>query len=180
MIRALLYTGPSLERLHDEFAKRGRIDDRAPIAVTHSVRMDAPVAVVWAVLSDPSGWAAVEPVIHDVRLAEPVAPDVEFRWKSGSASMRFRFAVVEPEREITWTGVSFGAKVVHRHLLDPVDGGTTRLTCEESMAGPLLGLFFSSAKLRAHLDRWLTAVKPAAEERAVSGDDAPGVSGRDS
>jgi hypothetical protein len=169
VIRALVYAGPSLERLHDDYAKRGRIDDRAPIAVTHGVLIDAPVSVVWAVLADPRGWAAVDPVIHDVRLAEPVGVDVEFRWKSGSASMRSRFAVVEPEREITWTGSSFGAKVVHRHLLEPVDAGTTRLTCEESMAGPLLGLFFSSAKLRTHLDRWLTAVKAAAERRAVSG-----------
>ena len=79
--------------------------------------------------------------------------------------MKSRFAVVEPGREITWTGVSSGFKAVHRHLLDTTSDSTTRVRSEESMAGPLLVLLYSSAKLQAGLEQWLTGLKDAAERR---------------
>jgi len=60
--------------------------------------------------------------------------------------------------------VSSGFKVVHRHLLEATDGGGTRVRCEESMAGPLLVLFYNSAKLQAAIKHWLTALKTAAEQ----------------
>lgn len=60
--------------------------------------------------------------------------------------------------------MSSGFKVVHRHLLEATDGGGTRVRCEESMAGPLLVLFYNSAKLQAALRTWLTALKAGAEE----------------
>ena len=41
----------------------------------------------------------------------------------------------------------------------------TRVRCEESMAGPLLVLFYSSAKLQTGMEQWLTALKTAAEQR---------------
>lgn len=68
-----------------------------------------------------------------------------------------------PGRELSWTGASMGFKVIHRHLLDDAEGGGTHLRCEESMAGLLLTLVYSEARLRAALATWLTAVKTAAE-----------------
>ena len=162
----LFYRGPSLDALHEQYAKRGRIDENAPITASHAIRIDAPLARVWAQLSNPAGWERLDPDIHDVRLAGAVAADVSFTWKNGSARIRSRFAVVDEGRELTWTGVSFGARVVHRHLLEPAPPGT-RLICEESMAGPLVTLFFSSAKLDAALEKWLTAIK-AGSERSTS------------
>lgn len=41
-----------------------------------------------------------------------------------------------------------------------------RLLCEESMAGPLITLVFSSAKLDAALEKWLTAIKAGSEGSA--------------
>lgn len=42
----------------------------------------------------------------------------------------------------------------------------TRLVSEESMAGPLLPLFFGSAKMAGALEAWLAAIKAAAERAA--------------
>lgn len=162
----LLYRGPSLDVLHEQYAKRGRIDENAPIRASHAIRIDAPVARVWAELSNPAGWGRLDPDIHDVRLAGAVGTDVSFTWKNGSARIRSRFAVVDEGRELTWTGVSFGAKAVHRHMLEPAESGGTRLLCEESMAGPLITLVFSSAKLDAALEKWLTAIKAGSEGSA--------------
>jgi hypothetical protein len=61
--------------------------------------------------------------------------------------------------------VSSGAKAVHRHLLEATGDGATRVRSEESMAGPLLVLFYGSAKLQAGMESWLNGLKATAERR---------------
>lgn len=164
MLHQLLYRGPSIETLHQAYAKQQRIDDQAPVTTTYEVHIGAPIQRVWELLSDPPGWPRFDPAIHDVRLDAAVATDTPFTWTNGRTRIRSRFAVVDPGRELTWTGVSSGFKVVHRHLLAPTDDGGTRVHCEESMAGPLLVLFYNNAKMQAALKQWLIALKTAAEQ----------------
>jgi uncharacterized protein YndB with AHSA1/START domain len=159
----LLYAGPPLRVLHEEYAKNGRIDQEAPVTAAYEVDIRAPRERVWRLLASPQGWEGFAPAIHDVRLDGPVAAGTAFTWANGRSRMKSRFAVVDPGRELTWTGTSMGFKAVHRHLLDEAPGGGTRLRCEESMAGPLLTLIYSEARLRAALATWLTALKAAAE-----------------
>jgi uncharacterized protein YndB with AHSA1/START domain len=168
MLQQLLYRGPDIEALQDQYAKRGRIDDRAPVTTSYEIVIDAPVERVWDLLGNPAGWPSFDPRIHDVHIDAGVraAEGVPFTWSNGRARMRSSFALVDPGREITWTGVSSGFKVVHRHLLEATADGGTRVRCEESMAGPFLVLFFNGAKLRAALEQWLTALKTAAESTA--------------
>jgi uncharacterized protein YndB with AHSA1/START domain len=161
----VLYRGPSIEVLHQQYAKQERIDERAPVTTTYEVRINAPVQRVWELLSKPLGWPTFAAGIHDVHLDGAVTEDGRFTWVSGKSHIKSRFAVVDPGRELTWTGVSSGFKVVHRHLLEATGDGGTRVRCEESMAGPLLVLFYSSAKMQADIKKWLTALKAAAEQR---------------
>jgi uncharacterized protein YndB with AHSA1/START domain len=163
MTSAVLYRGPSIELLHEEYAKRGRIDERAAVATTREVVIDAPIQRVWSLLSDPAGWPTWDSRIHDVEVEAPTAVDVRFTWSSGRARMRSRFAVVEPAHEITWTGVSGGAKAIHRHVLSAPTSHTTHVYCEESMAGLLLGLFYGRERMQAAIEAWLDALARAAE-----------------
>ena len=41
--------------------------------------------------------------------------------------------MVEPEQELTWTGVSTGVRAVHRNVLRELPGGQVHLLTEESM-----------------------------------------------
>jgi uncharacterized protein YndB with AHSA1/START domain len=161
----LLYRGPSIEALHQQYAKRERIDTRAPVTAAYEVEIDAPVQRVWDLLGNPQAWPSFAPEVHDVHLDAPVAADTGFTWANGRARMKSRFAVVEPGREITWTGVSSGFKAVHRHLLEAAGDGSTRVRSEESMAGPLLVLFYGSAKLQTGIEAWLAGLKTAAERQ---------------
>ncbi|MGI8591470.1 MAG: SRPBCC family protein [Nakamurella sp.] len=161
----LLYRGPALTALHEEYAKHGRTDEQAQIAATGSVYVDAPPRRVWETLSAVANWPAVDPAISDVQLPAGVAVDAPFTWVSGRARITSRFAVVNIDHELTWTGVSFGARAVHRHLLHATPGGGTWLESAESMTGPLLTLFYSSARLDKDLTGWLGAIKTAAEHR---------------
>ena len=161
----LLYRGPSIEVLHQRYAKQERIDSRAPVTAAHEVEIHAPVQRVWDLLADPMAWPSFAPEVHGVHLDGPVAVDTSFTWANGRSRMKSRFAVVEPGREITWTGVSSGFKAVHRHLLEATGDGATRVRSEESMAGPLLVLFYGSAKLQAGIEAWLAGLKRAAERQ---------------
>lgn len=162
MLNRLIYRGPAMATLHEQYAKQGRIDDQAFVSASATIDIAAPVERVWAMLSDVPNWHAVDATIHDVNMHGGVAVDTPFTWSKGKAGITSRFAVVDPHRELTWTGLSFGAKAVHRHLLEATDLGT-RLHSEESMAGPLVVLFYSREKLEADLQQWLEAVKTAAE-----------------
>lgn len=164
MSPSLLYRGPALDVLHEQYAKSGRIDGQAPVRAARSVEIDAPPPSVWEVLANPAEWPTIDPGISDIHLLGEVGVDTPFRWRNGRSRIRSRFAVVDPVRELTWTGVSSGARAVHRHVLDTAAGRATLLTSEESMAGPLLTLFYNSAKLGRGLDGWLAAIKTAAEK----------------
>jgi uncharacterized protein YndB with AHSA1/START domain len=161
VLRSLLYTGPSLQTLH-ACAKQGRIDAGAAIQSRAEILIRAPVARVWKILADAANWPAWMPGVKTVRLDSTVAPDATFTWKSGPSTIRSTFAVVEPGRELTWTGTSAGAKAVDRHTLEAADG-STRVFTEESMAGLFVILFFNSHKLRTAQQAYLAALKQFAE-----------------
>jgi hypothetical protein len=163
VISKLFHSGPSLEALHEEYAKKGRIDHRASVTAEYDVEIAASAAQVWEILARPANWHRALPAIHDVHLDSGVHADATFTWKNGSAKMKSRFAVVRPEAELTWTGTSMGFKAVHRHTLRPLDDSRTGLRIEESMSGPLLTLFFPPAKLHTAISSWAEGIKNAAE-----------------
>jgi len=128
MLKQLFYSGPSIEVLQDEYAKKGRIDGKAAVKPSHEVHIER----VWEFLSEVTGWESWNPDIHDVHLDSGVKAETLFTWTNGKARIKS-------------TG-----------------DGATRVPSEESMAGPL---FYNSAKLQTGLKKWLSALKPAAEER---------------
>ncbi|MEW9527841.1 SRPBCC domain-containing protein [Microbispora sp. NPDC049125] len=165
MASKLFYSGPSLSVLHDDYAARGRIDTDAPLVSTSHLVVDAPVGRVWEVMADLASWPSWSSGIEIVELSH-VRPGAPFRWKMNGVTLRSRFAVVDTERELTWTGTFFGYKAVDRHVLEPIEGGRTRVTIEESLAGPLLPLLYGQGKLRANHERWLADLRRAAEAGA--------------
>lgn len=160
----LFYRGPATETLYNDYARQRRIDHTAPITASRKVIVDAPVGRVWQLLSQPENWEAIGAGITNVEVQGVVAEGSRFSWRSGRTRLASRFAVVDVERELTWIGAALGSKVVHRHVLTAIDENTTSLYCEESMAGTLLVLFYSSAKLSSALQTWLSAIKTRAEQ----------------
>src|SRR6478735_8645662 len=110
MTSKLWYRGPSIDSLHEDYAKHGRIDERAAVHTSRTVYIDAPVATVWQLLGEPAAWPTWAPVSHGVENETPTAVDTRFGSASGRPRMRSRSAVVEPGGGINWTGLSSGAK----------------------------------------------------------------------
>ena len=160
----IFYSGPRIDTLHNEFAKKGLIDDHAPVQAASEIVVNTPVEVVWKVMADVPNWSQWLPHVTVTKF-ESLAPDSTFIWKNGISHIVSRFAVTKVNHELTWTGISSGAKAVDRHVIEPTSDGKTRVYTEESMAGPLLTLFFSSKKLKAGQQEWLVALKKAAESQ---------------
>ncbi|MDX3094710.1 SRPBCC family protein [Streptomyces sp. ME01-24h] len=157
------HTGPPLRELHERYAKKGRLDERAPVRSRSSITVDAPVAVVWRHVSDLSAWHTWR---SDARVVEfgALEPDARFRWKLRGTAITSTFAVVAPERELSWTGVAMGwMRAVDRIRMSPTDDNRTAVTMEESLSGPLLTLFYDSARLRKGHEAILRMLKTAAE-----------------
>lgn len=162
----LLYTGPSIADLHENYAKQGLLDQNAPVRSSSTVVIDAPAATVWRLLTDMHNWPAWRSDARVLELGE-MRVDAPFRWKLHSSTINAVFATITPERELAWTGVSMGCmKAVDRMLLARLGEHRTEVTMEESLAGPLLTLFFDSEKLRAGHDAMLAMLKTAAETSA--------------
>ncbi|WP_062442437.1 SRPBCC domain-containing protein [Herbidospora daliensis] len=131
---------------------------------TSSTEIGAPSAEVWALLSDLRGWRRWWPEHQVLNLGE-VAPGERFRWRLGGVRISSRFAVVTEGRELSWTGVALGLyRALDRNTVEPLPGGRTRLTVSETLAGPLAGLLYPAAKLRAGHERFLQAIKKEAEK----------------
>ena len=162
----LLYRGPSLSELH-ELAKAGSVDERASIRAAAEVRIDAPRAVVWRVLSDLGSWPALDIGVTAMAAPADVAVDQQFTWTNGGMPITSRLAVVDAGREISWTGTTYGVKAIHRQLLADDGAESTLLRSEETMAAPLLALMYPSRKLQRDLTTFVTAIKIAAERAHV-------------
>jgi hypothetical protein len=164
----LFYAGPTLTELHEEYAKKGRLDEHAPVQAVDSISIAAPAAIVWQLISDMRNWPTWR---SDARVTSLGALEVDarFRWKIRGTSIRSTFAVVDPERELAWTGVAMGwVKAIDRIRLGAAEDGRTTVTMEESMSGALLTLFYSDSKLRRGHQDMLRMLKAAAEKRASS------------
>jgi hypothetical protein len=166
MTQRIFYTGPSLERLHQEYGKQGRIDTNAPITTFSEIIIHAPVDVVWQQLVDLANWPNISPAFRDVRLDSTVAVDETFRFTLYNFPIRATIAVVEPGRKLVWTGVSLWFKAIDMHELEATADGNTRYTVSESFAGLLATLFTSSEQLRKQHQAWQSAFKRAVEERS--------------
>jgi hypothetical protein len=151
-LRRLFYRGPSLRELHDEYATHGRIDERAGSQSVDAVEIDARAATVWRVLADVERWPRFNPLVTGVRLASAVEVGTTASLRLGGLSTRIRFAVVDPGRELTWTGAALWTRAVDRLVVEPVSPDRTRLHLAESLAGAFVPLVSGSARLsRQHL-----------------------------
>ncbi|ABD12618.1 hypothetical protein CcI156_20170 [Frankia sp. CcI156] len=164
MTSNLLYRGPGIAELHEEYAKKRVLDEKAPVKAAAEISVAAPTEKVWRLISEIDRWPAWNPAVRDVQVHGGVAVDTSFIWVNGKSRVRSTLAVVDPLHEITWSGVSAGIKAVHRNVLERTPDGTVRVTSMESMSMPFLGLIFSSTKLRSGLNDWLTALRQAAEK----------------
>ena len=161
-LRKLFYSGPQLNVLHNNYTKRRRFDAEAALVSASSIQIEAPVEAVWAVIITFRDWRTWAPEIEMPDLAE-IAPDISFKWRLNGVAILSTIGVVDPGRELNWTGAFLWFRAVERYVLEPLGLTSTRVTLAESLAGALLPLFYSVRQLQANHERWLVALKGRVE-----------------
>jgi uncharacterized protein YndB with AHSA1/START domain len=143
------------------------IDRSAPAIAEGEIQIAALPETVWEVIADIAAWPSWNTDVKSMKLEGPVAPGTTFRWKAGSSSLVSTLKVVDPPREIAWTGVTMGIHAVHVFHFEPSDGGT-RARSAESFRGfiPTVMRGYSRKILQRGIDSVLALLKAEAERRS--------------
>ncbi|WP_223653025.1 SRPBCC family protein [Hymenobacter psoromatis] len=143
-----------------------QLNPAAPVRSRHTVRMEAPAARAWQVLSQVNQWPAWQPEIAYAHLPGPVQNGAQFDWSaSGYLPIHSTLHTVEPSVSFGWSGAAFGSFAVHNWQFVSHEG-YTEVTAEETMEGWLVRLLrpiMQPALDRANA-RWLARLKQAAEQ----------------
>lgn len=163
MIKKIFYSGPKASVLHSEYAKQGQLDENAGSHALDSIDINADPETIWKLLVDMHSWPTFNPVVGDVKLPQGVHVDAEGSFKLNSFPVTFTFAVVEPGKQLSWTGKSLWTNAIDRFTIEPISAGVTRLHLDESLAGVFASLISSSKLLHKQHRASLESFKKAAE-----------------
>ncbi len=144
------------------------INRDAPATAEGEIQIAADPETVFSVMSAIDEWPSWNPDIESVKLEGEVRPDTVFRWRSGPSSLTSTLRVVDPPREIAWTGTTMSIKAVHVFRFEPKDGGTLARS-EESWEGFIARLFkgYSRKTLDKGIRRVLAHLRAEAERRSA-------------
>jgi len=145
------------------------INRNAPATADGELRIDADPETVFDVISGIDRWPSWNPDVKSVRVEGLVQPGTVFRWKAGPSSLTSTLRVVDPPRELAWTGTTMGIKAVHVFRFQASDGGTLARS-EESWEGLIARLLkgYSRRTLDKGIRGVLAHLKTEAERRAAT------------
>jgi uncharacterized protein YndB with AHSA1/START domain len=145
------------------------IDRNAPATAEGELGIDADPSTVFSVIAAIDQWPSWNPEVKSVRVEGPVQPGTVFRWKAGPSTLTSTLQVVDPPREIAWTGTTMGIRAVHVFRFQASDGATLARS-EESWAGVLPSLLkgYSRRTLDKGIRGVLAHLKTEAERRAAT------------
>ncbi|HXP56760.1 MAG TPA: SRPBCC domain-containing protein [Streptosporangiaceae bacterium] len=97
--------------------------------IAHSIRIDAPPEVVWAVLTDLAGYPQWHPAYLSVTGQLAVGSKLTIKTTSPSSgepvTLKVTVLTVEPDSELAWASKLAGVTTIKRRfLLSAADGGT--------------------------------------------------------
>jgi uncharacterized protein YndB with AHSA1/START domain len=145
------------------------INQNAPAAAEGELQIAADPQTVFSVIAAIDQWPSWNPDVKSVSVEGPVQPGTVFRWKAGPSSLISTLQVVDPPREIAWTGTTMRIKAVHVFRFQTRDGGTLARS-EESWEGLLASLLrgYSRRTLDKGIRSVLAHLKTEAERRAAT------------
>jgi len=115
------------------------INNKAAIVSKQSIKIDAPTATVWTVITQVNKWHEWQPRVKKAHLAGPFGEGESFEWTGSGMNIKSKIHTCEPFVELGWTGNSIGTVAIHNWSLVSIKDGTI-VTVEESLTGFLPSL----------------------------------------
>lgn len=143
------------------------INTHAPLYAQHTIRIEAPRAAVWSLLTGIDEWPRWHGDISRANVEGALTIGTVFRWTSGGTAIVSTVQVIEPQQRFGWTGRALGTTTQHIWQLEDAGNGTL-VTTTEAMEGWLIRVMKVVAPkfLDTALTTWLAALKRAAEAAA--------------
>jgi hypothetical protein len=141
------------------------INRKAPVVCSRSIEINAPVAVVWNLITGIDAWSQWQRGIRNPSIKGALAVGSVFTWTTGGTKIASTIHTVEPLSAFGWTGKTFGATAIHNWMISS-HGSVTTVSVDESMEGFLVSLFKKSFQrnLAKVMDTWLALLKAQAEK----------------
>ena len=141
------------------------INNNAPVKCSKTISINASSEKVWAVMSNINSWATWQTDISKPKLNGELKQETTFDWKTGGAKIHSTLHTVEPNRELGWTGKTFGMFAIHNWTITEINSETI-VHVDESMEGLLAGLFKKSfnKSLENGMQNWLDLLKEECEK----------------
>jgi uncharacterized membrane protein len=111
-----------------------KVDAGAPVVVSRTIDVMAPVEAVWRVLADIEQWPSWNRAVASVSLDGDVAPGTHFAWRAGPSTIRSTLLQVERPSFMAWSGRTLGLQAIHVFAL-MANGESTEVRTEESYTG---------------------------------------------
>jgi len=140
------------------------INQKAPVTCSKSILINASPERIWSVLTDINRWPEWQTDISSAILKSPVAPDIQFTWKSGGVKINSTIHTIKPMQSFGWTGKTMGIFAIHNWRLEQRNN-QTEVIVNESMEGLLAGIFKKSfnKNLAKGMQKWLQLLKEECE-----------------
>jgi uncharacterized protein YndB with AHSA1/START domain len=106
----------------------------APVVSSAEVEIEAPIEVVWSILTAIERWPTWNPDVKSASLDGPAVEGATFRWKAGPGTINSTVVRLEAPRLMGWTGRTLGIRAVHVWRLQSKNGLTLANT-QESYEG---------------------------------------------
>ncbi|MFF4317919.1 SRPBCC family protein [Streptomyces sp. NPDC001568] len=143
------------------------IDTTAPVVVSLTTAIEAPLATVWELHTDIDGWPLWNTGIDRARLDGPLAVGAGFTWLTHGLDITSTIRELVPGQRIVWGGTVQGIVGIHVWTFEPSGAGVVVRT-EESWSGAPVDAAVDelATALKTSLRDWLDRLKARAEQPA--------------
>lgn len=146
------------------------IEEQAPVIGEAETQIQAPVDVVWSVLTDFNNWPKWNTGVTQIYMYGDAEVGAEFIWVGGGSKIRSRIELMDTPHRIVWSGKALGTRAVHEWQFEAL-GTHTRAITRESLDGWLVKLLKGPMRkmLKHSLEQGMDLLKKEAESRAREG-----------
>ncbi|MEU6705404.1 SRPBCC family protein [Streptomyces wuyuanensis] len=143
------------------------IDSTAPVVVSLTRVVDAPLATVWQLHTGIDDWPLWNTGIDRAVLNGPAAVGTDFTWRTHGLDITSTIHELVPERRIVWGGTVEGIVGIHAWTFEQT-GDHVVVHTEESWSGAPVDAAADelATALRTSLESWLDCLKARAERTA--------------
>ena len=144
-------------------AKKGEVNEEAPIIDKQEITISAPIEKVWQTLINVGEWPDWYTGVTIKKQPKKHEAGQRFSWKQNGVKIKSRLVKVEKPNTLTWTGSVLWIKAIHVWQLREIDRRKTKVTVKESLQGFFVTRFMDKQKLHKALELWLNLLKIQAE-----------------